>query len=127
MKSPCADVIVNSFIHPKEGAMPEDPNQDQLKDVYKKRGYQQQTFKQYMDMRKQAREHKNKPLPLPVKILLYTPLILLACAGVIFVPYTLFQIFTAPEEPKDDEKKGSWNLQDLQQEDKYSISSIQKV
>jgi len=99
--------------------MPENQNPDQLKDVYKKRGYQQQTFKEYMDARKPTRDHKNKPLPLPVKIILYTPLILLACAGVIFVPYTIFQIFTAPAEPKNDEKKESWN-QPPTIEQKYS-------
>ncbi len=106
--------------------MPENPNQDQLKDVYKKRGYQQQTFKQYIDLKKQAQTHKAKPLPLPVKIILYTPLILLACAGVIFIPYTLFQIFTAPEEPKKDEKKETWNY-DPVFEHKYNIFRIEKV
>ncbi len=106
--------------------MPENQNPDQLKEVYKKRGYQQQTFKEYMDVRKQAREHKKKPLPLPIKIILYTPLILLACAGVIFVPYTLFQIFTAPEEPKDDEKKQTWNYSPTI-ESKYSIYTVEKI
>lgn len=117
----------SKFINFKEVvAMPENQNSDQLKDVYKKRGYQEQTLKEYMALRKQARNHKSKPLPLPIKIIVYTPLILLACAGVIFVPYILFQIFTAPEEPKDDGKKQSWNTPSVI-ERKYSTYDVKKV
>ncbi len=80
--------------------MTNDRESEQIQNIYKERGYQKQTFKEYMDAKKQAQKPK-APLPLPVKIILYTPLIIIACAGLVFIPFVIYLIFASPEVKTD--------------------------
>jgi|GEM_PF-4135366 len=64
-----------------------------LEETYKKKGFQQQKFGEYLLLKRQQSGRKRFQIPGLVKILLSTPFILLFCVGLVFIPYLIFQLF----------------------------------
>lgn len=56
------------------------------------------SYKDYLA--KQEKERKKKPLeiPLPVKIILLTPFLIIACFGLFYIPFMAFQVATSPSQ-----------------------------
>ena len=54
------------------------------------------SYKDYLA--KQEKERQKKPLviPLPVKIILAVPFLLIACFGLFYLPFMAFQVATGP-------------------------------
>lgn len=66
-----------------------------LAELYKKKGLQKQSYNDYLLLKKQQSQRKKFKLPAPIKFILATPLILLFCIGIIFIPYMLYLFFTS--------------------------------
>lgn len=83
----------------------------ELKQKYQNRGYQSLSYKEYLQLKTRQSKAKKLSLPAAVRITLSTPIILVACFGVFFIPYILYLIMTGkPAEPKTQEKKPSGDL-----------------
>jgi hypothetical protein len=82
---------------------------------YKARGIQNTSLKEYLELRNKHARRKKLLLPTPLKIAVITPLILIACFGAIFIPYTLYQVATTkPASQKSPKaKKADISLDDL--------------
>jgi len=66
-----------------------------LDGVYKKRGFQQQKFGEYLLLKRQQSGRKRFRLPGIVKIILSTPFILMFCLGLVFIPYLVYLFLTS--------------------------------
>lgn len=73
----------------------EEKEGEHLQKVYKERGFQQQTFNEYLLLKKQQSERKKLRIPALIKVILTTPIILLFCLGLVFIPYIVFLFFTS--------------------------------
>ena len=87
-------------------------NRIEMAQKLKAKGAQSMSYKQYMDLQARREKSKKPALPTPIKLIVATPLLLIACFGVFFIPYIIFQIATgktAQEKPK----KSVTTLEDL--------------
>lgn len=76
----------------------------------KAKGAQSMSYKEYETLRTRKEKAKAKKLKIPaqLKIALSTPAILIACFGVVFIPYVLFLIATGkPKAPAPETSKNS--------------------
>jgi hypothetical protein len=87
----------------------------ELAKKYKAKGVQNMTLKEYLELKKKKGGKEKPQVPVPVKLTLSTPLLLICCFGVIFIPYIVYQVATGKYEPvvekKEEKKKISY--QDL--------------
>ena len=51
-------------------------------------------YKEYAALKEKESKKKAFQLPLPIKIILLTPLVLIFCLGIFYIPYILFIIIT---------------------------------
>ena len=54
------------------------------------------SYKEYLAQKAKESKKKNFELPLPVKIILLTPFLLLCCFGLFYLPWIIFTIATSP-------------------------------
>lgn len=80
----------------------------QLQKTYQSRGIQQVSLDDYL-AQKQKKGKKKFQLPSQLKIILYTPLILIFCCGILLIPYFCYQVLTGspPAEDEKDNKKSA--------------------
>ncbi|MFP4473769.1 MAG: hypothetical protein ACLFPX_07910 [Candidatus Omnitrophota bacterium] len=76
--------------------MANEQNKENPADLNKNQGYQQQSYKDYMALKRQKENQKKRSMPPLVKYILLTPIILIFCAGIFFIPYMIFSVLTAP-------------------------------
>ena len=84
----------------EEASNQENPNGSNLGDKYKEKGIQQLTLKEYEALKN--KKAKKFQIPQQIKMVLLTPVLLLFCAGVFFIPYILYLIATG-EPPQYEE------------------------
>lgn len=73
-------------------------NELTLTEKYKLKGAQQMTYAEYETLRAKNKNAKPKIPPI-VKMILGAPFVLIACVGVLFIPYMLYLIITSPSAP----------------------------
>ena len=66
-----------------------------VNEIYKNRGFQKQNLKEYLATKKQQEERKKFKLPPAVKIVLASPIIIVFCVGLVFIPYMLYLFFVS--------------------------------
>lgn len=71
--------------------------QEEIAQIYKSKGLasQKQSYKEYLALKKQQEERKKFKLPAPVQYILATPLLLIFCLGLIFIPFIIYLFLTA--------------------------------
>jgi len=90
----------------------------ELQKKYQNRGYQSLSYKEYVQLKARQSKTKKFSVPAAIKITLSTPMILVACFGVLFIPYILYLIATGkPAEQKPQEAPKETVSEDLSYED----------
>jgi len=94
----------------------EDQNKEKeiLQQKYKAKGCQTLSLAEYQALRAKRSHRKKSGLPAPVKFVFSTPLLIIFCFGVLFLPYIIYMIATGPfSPPKDDTKAKDVSYEDL--------------
>ena len=66
--------------------------QDRLQNVYRDKGFQKISYKEYEALR--SKKKTPKEIPAHIQFILGTPFLIIFCFGIFFVPYMLFVIAT---------------------------------
>ena len=74
-------------------------SRDQLMQKLKARGAQSMTLKEYMAL-KAKKDKVGKPkFPAHLRLIVATPILLIVCFGIFYIPFTLYQIATGKKAP----------------------------
>lgn len=81
----------------QDGSLPPIDEEEDLAQLYKARGIgvRKKNLKEYALLKEQQKQHNNFRLPTAVKVVLLTPLIILFCIGLLFIPYMTYLFFTS--------------------------------
>ncbi len=69
--------------------------QDRLQNVYRDKGFQKISYKEYEALRNKKKTPKK--IPAHIQFILGTPFLILFCFGIFFIPYMLFVIATGKD------------------------------
>ncbi len=62
-------------------------------------------LKDYLEAKaKEAKKKKNSQMPLPVKIFLLSPFLIIFCFGIFYIPFMIYQIATGKAAVEQTEK-----------------------
>lgn len=56
------------------------------------------SYKDYLAQKEKERKKKPLEIPLPVKIILISPFLMIACFGLYYIPFMVFQVATSPSQ-----------------------------
>lgn len=56
------------------------------------------SYKDYLAQQEKERKKKPLEIPLPVKIILVSPFLMIACFGLYYIPFMVFQVATSPSQ-----------------------------
>jgi len=85
-----------------------------LKQKYKAKGCQTLSLAEYQALRAKRSRKKRAGIPIHFKFVLSTPLLIIFCFGVLFLPYIIYRIATGPfSPPKEDTKAKDAGYEDL--------------
>ena len=75
---------------------------EELKNQYKAKGFQQLSLSEYESIRREKAKKKSFKVPAAVKFILSTPLYIIFCCGLIFLPFMVYIFFTSPNAKDND-------------------------
>ena len=73
--------------------------QDRLQNVYRDKGFQKISYKEYEALR--SKKKTPQKIPVPIQFILGTPFLIIFCFGIFFIPYMLFVIATGKDASAD--------------------------
>jgi hypothetical protein len=88
----------------QDGKLPPIEEKEDLTEVYKGRGFQKYDLKNYLQLKKQQKQRTQSQLPAALKIILSTPILIIFCIGLIFIPFMTYLFITSKEPPPVEEK-----------------------
>jgi len=78
--------------------------QELLARKYKEKGFQQISLDEYEKIRAKKSKKSKVQIPTHMKFILGTPLIIIFCFGIFFIPYIVYLIFISSTTPPEKEK-----------------------
>ena len=94
----------------------------QLNEKLKAKGAQSLSYKEYLALKAKKEKAAQAKIPIQLKFILSTPILLVVCFGVLFIPYILYLIATSKPTV---EKKDNTGLESIMKKPSGS-SGIQK-
>ena len=86
----------------------EQKNKELLAQKYRAKGFQKLSLAEYEALKTKRARKKGFSIPLHFKFILSTPLLIIFCFGILFIPYIIYVIATGPYmAPVDKEEKES--------------------
>jgi len=98
------------FSQENDAVSDEKTKKEELNRKYRSKGCQTLSFAEYEALRAKKSGKKRADLPAHFKVVLSTPLLIIFCFGVLFIPYIIYLVITGPYVEVKEQQDGHNNV-----------------